>query len=252
MLRSQPIALCICMVLTLGLAACGGGDDGPDKPASQAAEGAPPSSAGKPVRAPSADEAQAPKPAQVDVRAFKLADGPDVCFRAIAERLGADAKVSEITSFFSVGKEIDASHVRPAGEMMICFVEYQDPNDPRKLLRGDLDLESGELGPPSQVEITVTGGNAADFNLEEYVIPLSKVDAAALSAVMDAQKNRLNGVYGRYAWSGVRLSAPGAFSNTHTLRLDVAGRLASNDLRQGGYASISVDGKKIMVDHLMP
>jgi len=242
MLKSQPAALYISVTLSLGLAACGGSDKGPVEPPSTAAE----------AKASTAGAANPPKDADIKAVAFNLADGPDVCFRAIAKHLGADAKVSEITSFFSAGKEIETAHTQPAGEMTTCTVQYQDPNDSRKLLRSDLDLESGEFSPPSPVEITVTGGNAADFKLEDYVIPLSKIDAAALTSVMEAQKDRLSGVYGRYAWSGVRLAAPGAFSNTHTLRLDVAGRLASNDLRQGGYASISIDGKKITADHLMP
>ncbi|MCL1634819.1 hypothetical protein M2650_09270 [Luteimonas sp. SX5] len=251
MLKPQPAALCFYIVLSLGLSACGGSDEVPGEPSSTAAKAAQPSSTAQSAQAPAMDEAKTQKDTGA-AAAFNLADGPDVCFRAIAKHLGADAKVSEITSFFSAGKEIEPSHIEPAGEMTTCTVQYQDPNDSRKLLRSDLDLESGEFGPPNPVEITVTGGNAADFKLEDYVIPLSKVDAAALTSVMEAQKSRLSGVFSRYAWSGVRLSAPGAFSNTHTLRLDVAGRLASNDLRQGGYASVSIDGKKITADHLMP
>ena len=252
MLKSQPAALCFCIVLSLGLSACGGSDEGPGESPSTAAKTASPFSAAKAARAPSVVGATTPKDAGANAATFNLADGPDVCFRAIAKHLGADAKVSEITSFFSAGKEIETAHTQPAGQMMSCTVDYQDPNDSRKLLRSDLDLESGEFSPPSPVALTVAGGNAGDFKLEDYVISLSKIDAAALTSVMEAQKDRLSSVYGRYAWSGVRLSAPGAFSDTHTLRLDVAGRLASNDLRQGGYASISIDGKKITADHLMP
>lgn len=249
MLKPQPTAPCIAIAFSLGLAACGGSGNDP---------GEPPSTAANAAKEPSAHEPEAQKIAETppvdgaNAPAFNLADGPDVCFRAISKHLGTDAKVSEITSFFSVGKEIDAGHTQPAGEMTTCTVDYQDPKDSRKLLRSQLDLESGEFSAPSPVEITVAGGNAADFKLEDYVIPLSKVEAAALTSVMEAQKGRLSGVYSRYAWSGVRLSAPGPFSNTHTLRLDLAGRLASNDIREGGYASVSIDGKKITKDHLMP
>lgn len=258
MSKPQPVALCIAIALSLGLASCGEkSGNGPSEPSSTASNAAEASPAHEPkaeqsAGTPPADEANAPKNADVDAPAFNLADGPDVCFRAISKHLGAEAKVSEITSFFSVGKEIDAGDTQPAGDMTTCTVDYQDPKDPRKLLRSQLDLESGEFSAPSPVEITVAGGNAADFKLEDYVIPLSKVDAAALTSVMEAQKDKLSGVYGRYAWSGVRLSAPGPFSNTHTLRLDLDGRLASNDIKKGGYASVSIDGKKITKDHLMP
>jgi len=69
---------------------------------------------------------------------------------------------------------------------------------------------------------------------------------------MDAQKAKLGGVYSRYAWSGVRLSAPGAFSNTHMLRLDLTGRLKSNDIKEDGYASVTTNGKTVTVNYLAP
>lgn len=184
--------------------------------------------------------------------ATNLAEGPDVCFRAIAKHLGANAKVSEIVSFFSPGSEIDGDATEPAGQMTVCKVEYQDPNDPRKLLSTQLDVKSGIFSEPSPVEITVTGGGAATFKLEDYLIPLAKVDAAALKSVMDGQKAKLGGIYDRYAWSGVRLMAPGAFSDKHSLRLDLTGRLAANDVKQVGFASISIDGRTVTGNRLLP
>jgi hypothetical protein len=181
-----------------------------------------------------------------------LAMGPDICFRKIAERFGADVKVSEITSFFGGGEGIGGITVAPRGQMTSCSVSFQSPSDPRKLLSSRYDLGTGSFSAPQPVEITVMGGNAADFRLADYVIPLSRVNAAALTGVMHAQEARLKKVYGDYAWTGVRLSSPGAFSNTHTLRLDLDGRLASNDIKESGYASVSLDGKRITADYLMP
>ena len=220
------------IVLALGLVACGSRND-----ASNASF-----ATGK-VAGPATQTAAA---------APNLAQGPDLCFRAIAKLLGADAKVSEITSFFSAGSDIDSSDTKPKGEMKLCTVDYQDPSDPRKLLSTSLDVATGVLAPAKPVEITVAGGDAATFKLEDYIIPLSKVDPAALTAVMTAQKARLDGIYSHYAWTGVRLSAPGPFSDKHTLRLDITGRLASNDIKGSGYASVTTDGKTITADHLKP
>ena len=50
-----------------------------------------------------------------------------------------------------------------------------------------MDVSSGTFGEPQPVEITVAGGNAAEFNIEDYLIPLSKINAAALVSVMDAK-----------------------------------------------------------------
>ena len=183
---------------------------------------------------------------------LSLADGPDVCFREIAKKFGADVKVSEITSFFGGGEGLDNIVASPRGQMTSCSVSFQDPANPKKLLSASFDTRTGAFGDPRPVEITVMGGNAADFRLSDYVIPLSRVNAAALTGVMEAQKPRLSKVYGDYAWTGVRLSSPGAFSGTHTLRLDLSGRLAANDIKESGYASVSLDGKRITADYLMP
>lgn len=221
-LKLQPAVLCMTVTLSLGLSACGG---------SKAASGDT-----------SDRSSQGPT----------LADGPDVCFRAIAKHLAADTKVSEITSLFSVGSEIESYETKPAGEMTNCSVEYQSPDDPRKLLSTQLNIDSGEFDPPRPVEITPVGGNAAEFKLEDYLIPLSKINAAPLASIMDAQKAKLGGVYSRYAWSAVRLSAPGSFANKHSLRLDVEGRLASNDIKKDGYAEVTTDGKTITSNRLIP
>lgn len=183
---------------------------------------------------------------------FTLADGPDVCFRAAAKELGDTAKVSELTSFFSLGKDIDPMASAPSGEMTSCIVQYQSPQDPRKLQEVSMDVTTGSFGPPRPVEITVMGGDASEFRLEDHLIALSHVNAAGLKAIMDGQKASMDQVYGKYGWSGVRLQSPDAFDSKHTLRLDLDGRLASNDIKKGGYASISTDGKTIRRNFLKP
>lgn len=195
--------------------------------------------------------AEEPPISSTSVPALTLASGPDVCFREIAKAFGPNIKVAEITSFFSPGEAIKGPGAEPRGEMTSCTVEFQNPADPRKLLSARYDSRTGAFGEPNPVEITVMG-NAADFRLSDYVVPLSRVDAAALAGVMAAQDKRLKTVYGDYAWSGVRLSAPDAFSRTHTLRLDLDGRLAANDIRESGYASVSLDGKRVTRNFLMP
>lgn len=225
--------------LALVVSACGG-DKNP-------ASGKDAANAAKPGTPATADDADAaPKTARPT-----LADGPDVCFRMISEQLGKDLKVSEITSFFSSGSEIDSSASKPAGEMTTCSVEYQSPDDPRKLVESSLDFDTGKFDAPKPMEITVMG-NAADFRLEDYLIPLLQVNAAGLSAVMASQKSALDGVYSKYAWDDVRLEAPGPFDNKHTLRIGVEGRLAANDIKENGYASVTTDGKKISRNHLLP
>lgn len=236
--RSKIATLGTVTALSLALAACGGkSDDSATETAMKQAGSATPMAAGETAPA---------------VAAPTLAQGPDVCFKAIAKQIGATTKVSEITSFFSAGPEIDPSSTEPKGQLTTCTVQYQNPDDPRKLLGTRLEIATGQFDKPAPVEISVMGGNAAEFKLDDYLIPLSQLNPAALTAIMDSQKAKLSGVYGKYAWTGVRLSTPDSFSKTHTLRLDVEGRLASNDIKQSGYASITPDGKKITTNFLLP
>lgn len=232
-LKLQPAVLG--MAIALGLSACGSNDNATDSSASTSAGAS--SSSGS---------------ASAVSKNPSLADGPDVCFRAIEQHLGKDAKVSEITSFFSAGSDIEGNDNAPQGEMTLCTVQYQNPEDPRKLLETRLDIGTGKFGAPDQIEISVTGGDAASFKLDDYLVPLSSINAAALSEAMKAQDARMAGIYGKHAWSGVRLMSPGAFSDTHLLRLDIVGRLASNDVKQNGYATYALDGTTIARDHLTP
>ena len=248
-LPRPTILLTAATLLSLGLGGCGDSSKGDSSNAIDAANG------NLLDLAPTDNPGMAPpdglEGSGSSAPALTLASGPDVCFREIAKKFGADVKVSEITSFFSAGEAIDGRSSAPRGQMTSCSVSFQNPSDPRKLMTASFNTRTGAFGEPNPVEITVMG-DAASFRLEDHVVPLSRVNAAALTGVMAAQEKRLKTVYGDYAWSGVRLSGPDAFSRTHTLRLDLDGRLAANDIKDGGYASVSLDGKRITANHLMP
>lgn len=237
--KAKIRSLCVLVGCSMSLVACGGKDDASKNAATAAGNIRPPA-----ITASTFPGSEKSK--------FTLADGPDVCFRAAAKQLGDTAKVSELTSFFSLGKDIDPTVSTPPGSMTSCIVQYQNPQDPRKLQQVSMDVTTGSFGPPTPVEISVMGGDATKFRLEDHLIALSQVNAAGLKAVMDGQKASMDQVYGKYGWSGVRLESPDGFDSKHTLRLDLDGRLASNDIKKGGYASISTDGKTIRRNFLKP
>ena len=223
--------------MALVLSACGG-----DKSTTDAKDGE--ANTGSNSALPANDSA-------VSADKLNLADGPDVCFSAIAKHLGADAKVSEITSFFSAGSDIDGSAKEPQGQLKICTVDYQDPANPKKLIGTRLNVATGTFAEPHQIELSVSG-DAAAFNLEDYLIPLSQVDAAAVAALFESEKAAIEGAYSKHAWTGVRLMPPGPFSDVPTLRIEFEGRLASNDIKKNGWASVSADGKTIVKNNLLP
>lgn len=237
--KAKIRSLCVLVGCSMSLIACGGKEDASQNTPLPASTIQPPK-----ITASSFPGSGTSK--------FTLADGPDVCFRAASKQLGDTAKVSELTSFFSLGKDIDPTASAPPGAMTSCIVQYQSPQDPRKLQEVSMDVTTGSFGPPRPVEITVMGGDASKFRLEDHLIALSQVNAAGLKAIMDGQKASMGQIYGKYGWSGVRLQSPDAFDSKHTLRLDLDGRLASNDIQKGGYASISTDGKTIRRNFLKP
>jgi hypothetical protein len=236
MLKSTAPTLCLLATATFGLSACSKGNDASTNAVAAAA-----------TQAGTAGTSDA-----LEVAALNISQGPDVCFRAIAKHLGPDAKVSEINSFFSSGKDIDSSDDEPQGQLTVCSVQYQDPADPRKLLGTSMNVRTGEFATPSPVDITVSGGDASKFKLADFVTPLAQVNAAALAPFMEAQKAPMSKIYSRSAWSGVRLMSPGAFSDVHVLRLDIDGRLGTNDVKESGYAEFATDGKTLKSNNLKP
>ena len=167
-------ALWVLAALPLSLSGCGGAEDATKAPVGNGAA--------------DTQSRQADAPESSAKAALNLAQGPDVCFRAIAKHLGVSTKVSEIVSFFSTGAEIDSSASKPEGTLTLCTVEYQNPEDPRKLLSTSMDVESGVFSSPKLVEITVMDDDASAFNLEDFLIPLSEAKVAELKALMETQK----------------------------------------------------------------
>ncbi|MDR0184096.1 hypothetical protein [Lysobacter arvi] len=202
--------------------------------------------------APAADGSDEEAAAEEEVERYAYSvdkDGIDICFRKIREKLGPDARVNEIQSYFSAGTQVDPDADEPKGTLTTCAVDYQNPDDARKLLSVRMDVHSGEFGKPRPVELHVTG-NKQSFKLDDYVIALGKIDTAPLQAFMDSQKSALDKVYSVYAWDDIRLQAPGTFSDKHRLRVRLTGRFKSNDLENTGDATLAIDGKTVVDNDL--
>ncbi len=219
-IQTKPIA--VAAALSITLAACGGNDS----------EGSVDGATG------------APGDTASEGSVLTLAEnGPDLCFKAAAEKLGSDAKIATLSSNFGVGENLEKYAVvsTPAGNLKGCSLDYQDPEDPRKLLSIAMDVATGEFGEPSPVEISVMG-NAADFNLDDYVVPLSQIKTAGVAATIEEQKAALDDTFSSHALSMVRLMQPGLGRDEHKISVDFAGRLKSNDVIDTGSLGINIDG----------
>lgn len=247
MLSLRSAAVCLALTLPLALSACGGDD----------------TTAEKDGKAPAATDAGSPssggseESTEESGGAATMADaGPGVCIDAATEHLGGDTKVMEIVSFFSAGQldpqMIDPENTPEAGTMTTCTVNYQNPDDTKKVLAITMDVDTGEFDEPVPVELSVSG-DASTFRLDDYVVALSKVDTAPLAELLEQQAKQLDGAYSEWVWTGIRVEAPGAFSDVPLLRADVQGRIKANDLVETGYMNMALDSSKALnTEYLVP
>ncbi len=170
-------------------------------------------------------------------------NGPAVCFEAAAEALGADAKVSELSTSFGVGENLEQYAVvsTEPGILKSCSVKYQDPENANKLLQRDLDVTTGEFKDPQPIEISVIG-SAADFSLEDFLIPLSSINASAIADRVSEQEALLDETFSSHALSRVSLQSPGPGSAVHRISVNFEGRLKSNDILDSGGIGLNLDG----------
>lgn len=183
-----------------------------------------------------------------------FADGADHCFDLLANTLGADTKIAKVTVAYSAGKDIDGLAMKPKGEMVSCEADYQNPEDPRKLLGVSMDMTTGEFREPRPIDIQVAG-NAADFVLEDHLIALSDINYAGLPTLMAAQDEDLAKAYSDYAWGGITLQTPMVYRTPkpeHTFDLLLTGRLASNDVKNTAIMKVKPDARTIVSNNLLP
>lgn len=179
-----------------------------------------------------------------------MGTSPDACFNAAVEKLGADAKVSDISTIFSAGPDVDPSATDPAGTVISCMIYYQNPEDPKKLLGITYAGAVGSFSEPAPVEVTVSG-DASEFNLEDNIVALSDVNAAGVAEFLKANQEKLDERYSKHAVTMVQLMPPGRASDEFSIRVQVDGRLKSNDVKDDGFAILALDGTTAKIDQLV-
>ncbi|WP_298469153.1 hypothetical protein [uncultured Erythrobacter sp.] len=177
---------------------------------------------------------------------MNFADGHDVCFQAAREKLDPETKVSDITTMFSAGTDVDASETLEAGAVEVCNIYYQDPEDPRKLVGLSYNGYTKMFSGPDPVEVSVSG-DPEDFDLENYLIPLSEVDAAPIAKFFEDNAAQLDEKYSAHAWTQVSFESDGS---AFQYRVGYEGRLKSNDVQDDGYAILAADGTTVVDNNL--
>jgi hypothetical protein len=192
-------------------------------------------------------DAQA-RQAALNTYKFSYADGVDICFKKIREKLSEAAMVNEIESIFKVQTTDSAQKSNPA--LSVYKVQYQDPKNPQQLLSQEMDTNSGEFKQPRPLELTIVGGDPEKFKLETVLIPLKNVDTSTVQAKIDQNKPKLDARLTDYAVYFLDLDQGGMFDDEHKLSLNIAGKFKTNGTKASIGIKFSPDGQKVLSNDL--
>jgi hypothetical protein len=186
----------------------------------------------------------------LDTYKFSYADGVDICFKKIKEKLGETAMVNTIDSIFKVKDKNGGQQNSPA--LYVCTVQYQDPKNPKQLLKQEMDTNTGEFKEPQPLELNIIGGDAETFKLESILIPLKDVNTSTVQAKIDQNKSKLDARLTDYAVYFLDLD-DGGILNTgegHTLSLNISGKFKTNGTKASIGIKLSTDGRQVIGNDL--
>jgi hypothetical protein len=175
---------------------------------------------------------------------FSYADGVDICFKKIREKLGEAAMVKEIESIFKVEETDGAQKSNPV--LSVCKLQYQDPKNPQQLLSQEMDTSSGDFKEPRPLELKIIGGDPEKFKLESVLIPLKNVNTSTVQAQINQNKPKLDARLTDYAVYYLDLNDGGMLGAGHKLSLNIAGKFKTNGTKASIGMEFSPDGQKVL------
>jgi hypothetical protein len=188
--------------------------------------------------------------AALDTYKFSYADGVDICFKKVKEKLGETAMVNSIGSIFKVKKTDGGQKSNPF--LYVCTVKYQDPKNPKQLLSLSMDTNTGEFKEPRPLELNIIGGDAEKFKLESILIPLKDVNTSTVQAKIDQNMSKLDARYTDYSVYFLDLADRGVLNTeqSHTLSLNIAGKFKTNGTKASIGIKLSTDGQQVISNDL--
>jgi hypothetical protein len=187
-------------------------------------------------------DAQA-KQAALSTYKFSYADGIDICFKQVRQKIGDAAMVNTIDSSFDHTDQNGAKRSNPA--LAVCSVKYQNPSNPKQLLSQDMDTNTGEFKAPRPVELRILD-NAEAFKLESILIPIKNIDPLAVAAQIDRDRTRLDAKLTDYTVHYLDLTDGGPLGGDHQLSLNIVGKFKANDTQASIMMQFSPDGKTLL------
>jgi hypothetical protein len=191
-------------------------------------------------------DAQA-KQAALSTYKFSYADGIDICFKQIRRKLGDAAMVNTIESIFDDTDSNGAKKSNPP--LSVCTVQYQDPSNPKQLLRQAMNTNTGEFEAPRPMELRILD-NPEAFKLESVLIPIQSINPLAVADQIDRDKSKLDNRLTDYTVHYLHLSDGGPLGTSHQLSLNIVGKFKANDTKASIMMQFSPDGKTLLSSDL--
>jgi hypothetical protein len=183
------------------------------------------------------------KQAALSTRKFSYADGIDICFKQVRQKIGDAAMVNSIESIFEETDGNGTKNSNPA--LVVCSVKYQDPNNPKQLLSQAMNPNTGEFKAPRPLELRILN-NAEDFKLESILVPIQTVNPLAAAEQMNRYKPQLDAKLTDYTVHYLELTDGGPLGTEHQLSLNIVGKFKSNDTKASIMMEFSPDGKTLL------
>ena len=178
----------------------------------------------------------------VDYRMFENKEETKKMFDEIVERMGDQAKVADEVKIYISRRSVEGS-IKRAGEPdeLNITIDVQDPSNPKRILETRYWSGNGGWQPSQQMEVTVTGSNAAkeSFRLEDELFDFTeKVKFDIFFQVMnDAYAKYKDTVKYEYQYiQSVDIDEKG-------YDVTIYGKLAANEQEKKNYYKANFEGK---------
>jgi hypothetical protein len=184
---------------------------------------------------------------------YSLKDGMGVCFHKVQDHFGKTLQVTEVNGLFEIPLKLSSSSVKmevPEEKIQglrACNVQYQDPENPKKLVEVSMDPYTGEFRTPRPVQIHITSGRAEDFRLADHLINLNKVQLGSIEKQVAAKKASIEKVFSEHQISSFSLKQS-PFNGKFEVTVSVAGIFKSNDLTDTESIEFTPEGKLLSDD----
>jgi hypothetical protein len=178
---------------------------------------------------------------------FSYADGIDICYKQIRQKLGDQAMINAIESIFDDTDNNGTKRSSPA--LSVCTVQYQDPSNPKQLLSQAMNTNTGKFEAARPMELRILN-NPEAFKLESILLPIQSINPLAVAEQIERDKSKLDDKLTDYTVHYLSLNDGGPLGGNHQLSLNIVGKFKANETKASIMMQFSPDGKTLLSSDL--